>query len=283
MANQPIKMDTGNKVLMFIASVALLATVIYLVIQLASFMGGLQLGEPSEAERDRIAERIQPIGRVTSGPVDAEQEAADLSPGDIYSNVCAACHDTGASDAPIKDDTDAWAARLDERSLDEVFDNAINGKGAMPPRGGDANLSDEEVKMVVAYMLDEAGIDHGWEPEDANGDENGNGNGDENGNGEAAADDDDDLLAGIALDDGDVSRGESRYNTCVACHGAQGQGSPAFPKIAGQTAEYIAEKLVRYRAGETVGDRTALMAPNASGLSDEDIADLAVYIASFED
>lgn len=281
MANQPIKMDTGNKVLLFIASVALLATVIYLLIQLANFMGGLQLGEPSEAERDRIAERIQPIGRVASGPVDAEEEAADLSPGDIYSNVCAACHDTGASDAPIKDDSDAWAARLDERSLDELFDNAINGMGAMPPRGGDSSLSDEEVKLVVAYMLDEAGIDHGWEPEDANGDENGND--------EAVAEDDgaavedDEALEGIALDDGDVSRGESLYSTCIACHGAQGQGSPAFPKIAGQTAEYIAGKLVRYRAGETVGDRTALMAPNAARLSDEDIADLSVFIATFED
>jgi cytochrome c5 len=274
-------MDTGNKVLLFIASVALLATVIYLLIQLANFMGGLQLGEPSEAERDRIAERIQPIGRVASGPVDAEEEAADLSPGDIYSNVCAACHDTGASDAPIKDDSDAWAARLDERSLDELFDNAINGMGAMPPRGGDSSLSDEEVKLVVAYMLDEAGIDHGWEPEDANGDENGND--------EAVAEDDgaavedDEALEGIALDDGDVSRGESLYSTCIACHGAQGQGSPAFPKIAGQTAEYIAGKLVRYRAGETVGDRTALMAPNAARLSDEDIADLSVFIATFED
>lgn len=141
-------MDTGNKVLMFISSVALLATVIYLLIQLANFMGGLQLGEPGEAELERIAERIQPIGRVAYGPVDVEEEAADLSPGDIYSNVCAACHDTGASDAPLKDDSDAWAARLDERSLDEVFDNAIGGMGAMPPRGGDASLSDEDVKLV---------------------------------------------------------------------------------------------------------------------------------------
>ncbi|WP_018863164.1 MULTISPECIES: c-type cytochrome [Thioalkalivibrio] len=275
MANQPIKMDTGNKVLMFISSVALLATVIYLLIQLANFMGGLQLGEPGEAELERIAERIQPIGRVAYGPVDVEEEAADLSPGDIYSNVCAACHDTGASDAPLKDDSDAWAARLDERSLDEVFDNAIGGMGAMPPRGGDASLSDEDVKLVVAYMLDEAGIDHGWEAEDANGEENGND--------EVAAEDDDDLLAAIPLDDGDVSRGESLYSTCIACHGAQGQGSPAFPKIAGQTAEYTADKLARYRAGETVGDRTALMAPNAARLSDQDIADLAVYVATFDD
>lgn len=80
-----------------------------------------------------------------------------------------------------------------------------------------------------------------------------------------------------------MSRGESLYSTCIACHGAQGQGSPAFPKIAGQTAEYTADKLARYRAGETVGDRTALMAPNAARLSDQDIADLAVYVATFDD
>ncbi|WP_408645514.1 c-type cytochrome [Thioalkalivibrio paradoxus] len=80
---------------------------------------------------------------------------------------------------------------------------------------------------------------------------------------------------------GDAERGQQRYATCVSCHGPEGQGMGIFPKIAGQSAEYIAERLSQYRAGETVGPNTPLMAPHASALSDEAIADLAAYVASF--
>ncbi|WP_026280746.1 c-type cytochrome [Thioalkalivibrio sp. ALE30] len=295
MGNQPIKMDTGNKVLLFIASLALLATVLFLVSHLASWIGGMMGSQAEAVSEERIAQRIAPIGRVVSGEVDTAEEAADLSPGDIYANVCAACHDSGASGAPLKDDTDEWSNRLNDKGLETLFENSINGIGAMPARGGDSSLTDEQMHEAVAYMLDQAGVDHDYE---------GSGNGDGNGNGDTAADDaaaegeepvattdageaaaeeEAEAVAAIAVDEGDVERGQSRYNTCVACHGAQGQGTPVFPKLAGRDAEYIANKLVRYRAGETVGDQTALMAPNAANLSDQDIADLAVYVATFED
>ena len=282
MANQPIKMDTGDKVLLFISAAALLVAVLFLVSQLAGFLGRVALPEPSEVEQERVAERIAPIGAVVSGEVDAVEEVADLSPGDIYSNVCAACHDTGVSDAPIKGDTDAWAARLDDKGLDTLFDNSINGIGAMPARGGDPSLSDEDLRKVVAYMLDESDVDHGWTANDVAVEDDAAVEDEPVAEDEPAVEEDD-RLAGIPMDDGDVGRGESLYGTCVACHGAQGQGQAVFPKIAGNTAEYIAELLVRYRAGETVGDDTALMAPNARGLSDQDIADLSVYVATFED
>ncbi|OOC50299.1 c-type cytochrome [Thioalkalivibrio versutus] len=292
MGNQPIKMDTGNKVLLFIASLALLGTVLFLVSHLAGWLGGMQVSQPDTVSDERVAQRIAPIGQVVSGQVDSAEEAADLSPGDLYSNVCAACHDAGVSGAPIKDDTDEWSNRLNDKGLDTLFANSINGIGAMPARGGDSSLSDEQMRDVVAYMLDEAGVDHDYE-----GSDNGNGNGDTAAEdaaggeepvattetGEAAAEEEAAAVAAIAVEDGDAERGQSRYNTCVACHGAQGQGTPVFPKLAGRDAEYIADKLVRYRAGETVGDQTALMAPNAANLSDEDIADLAVYVATFED
>lgn len=289
--NQPIKMDTGNKVLLFISSLALLATVLFLVSQLASWIGDMMGSQAEAVSEERIAERIAPIGRVVSGEVDTAEEAADLSPGDIYANVCAACHDSGASGAPLKDDTDEWTNRLNDKGLETLFENSINGIGAMPARGGDSSLSDEQLHEAVAYMLDQAGVDHGYE-----GSANGNGDtaaddaaaeGEEpvatTDAGEAAAEEEAEAVAAIAVGEGDAERGQSRYNTCVACHGAQGQGTPVFPKLAGRDAEYIADKLVRYRAGETVGDQTALMAPNAANLSDQDIADLAVYVATFED
>ncbi len=292
--NQPIKMDTGNKVLLFIASLALLATVLFLVSQLAGWIAGMTGSQAEAVSEERIAQRIAPIGQVVSGEVDTAAEPADLSAGDIYSNVCAACHDAGVSDAPIMGETDEWSNRLNDKGLETLFDHAINGFNAMPARGGDSSLTDEQVREAVAYMLDEAGVDHDYEGSD-NG--NGNGNGDAAAEdsaagedpvattegGEAAPEEEADGGATIALEEGDAERGQSRFNTCVACHGAQGQGTPVFPKLAGRDAEYIADKLVRYRAGETIGDQTALMAPNAANLSDQDIADLAVYVATFED
>ncbi|BBI54883.1 hypothetical protein HORIV_73040 [Vreelandella olivaria] len=52
-------------------------------------------------------------------------------------------------------DSEAWAARL-EKGADELYASAINGIGAMPAKGGNPNLSDEEVMAIVDYMMAEA-------------------------------------------------------------------------------------------------------------------------------
>lgn len=67
---------------------------------------------------------------------------------------------------------------------------------------------------------------------------------------------------------------------CRNCHGANGMGLASFPKIAGKDAAYISMRLNQYRAGEMVGYNSPLMWPNASELSDEEIAGLAEYIAT---
>ncbi|EHJ94306.1 Cytochrome [Vreelandella boliviensis LC1] len=51
-------------------------------------------------------------------------------------------------------DADAWAARL-EKGTDELYASAINGIGAMPAKGGNPNLADEEVMAIVDYMVAE--------------------------------------------------------------------------------------------------------------------------------
>ncbi|MBS3800190.1 MAG: c-type cytochrome [Thioalkalivibrio sp.] len=80
---------------------------------------------------------------------------------------------------------------------------------------------------------------------------------------------------------GDVQAGQAKYQSvCLSCHGAEGQGQAIFPALVGQDAEYVADKLKRYRAGEEVGEHTALMRPHAQALSDDDIANLAAYIES---
>ena len=66
---------------------------------------------------------------------------------------------------------------------------------------------------------------------------------------------------------------------CSNCHGPTAKGMASFPKLAGQDAEYLQTRLEQYRAGETVGYNTALMAPHAADLTDEQIEALASYIA----
>jgi len=81
-------------------------------------------------------------------------EAAPAAPGkDTYDASCKVCHETDAMGAPAVGDKAAWAAAL-EKGLDQVYHNAINGKGGMPPKGGAMDLSDEKVKEVVDYMIE---------------------------------------------------------------------------------------------------------------------------------
>jgi cytochrome c5 len=37
--------------------------------------------------------------------------------------------------------------------MDALYTAALNGKGAMPPKGGNTTLSDADVKAAVTYMV----------------------------------------------------------------------------------------------------------------------------------
>lgn len=79
---------------------------------------------------------------------------------------------------------------------------------------------------------------------------------------------------------GDVQAGKQKAVTCVACHGADGNSNnPTWPNLAGQHAEYIRKQLEDFRDGSRKNDQ---MSPFATALTDQDIADLAVYYASLE-
>lgn len=68
--------------------------------------------------------------------------------------------------------------------------------------------------------------------------------------------------------------------SCRACHGNKAQGAASYPKLSDKTPEYIAEKLERYRAGEKIGPNSILMISHAKKLSDEDIVNISVYVAT---
>ena len=84
---------------------------------------------------------------------------------------------------------------------------------------------------------------------------------------------------GAATQAGDVEAGKAAYATCVGCHGANAEGGVG-PKLSGQAAADIINKLNDYKAGKQVGPMTSMMAPMAAGLSDADIANIAAYTAS---
>lgn len=75
----------------------------------------------------------------------------------VYQAHCATCHREGIAGAPAEGDEEDWRPRL-ARGYEALVLNAINGfqgeAGVMPPRGGNPNLTDEEVAAAVAYMME---------------------------------------------------------------------------------------------------------------------------------
>ncbi|CTQ62941.1 MAG: cytochrome c [Roseibium album] len=79
----------------------------------------------------------------------------------------------------------------------------------------------------------------------------------------------------------DVEVGKSLYKkNCRACHGPTAKGLASYPKLVGHPAEYLVDRLERYRAGEKFGPNTPLMAPRAKKLSDEDISNIVTFIVT---
>ena len=73
------------------------------------------------------------------------------SPDAIVRNTCILCHGPGIGGAPRFGDARAWEKRR-ARGLDTLVRTAADGKGAMPPRGGMPDLSEEELRATVAYL-----------------------------------------------------------------------------------------------------------------------------------
>lgn len=83
--------------------------------------------------------------------------ATAATPGeDTYNKTCMACHGTGVAGAPKLGDKADWMPRLTQ-GKQVLYEHAIKGytgaKGVMPPKGGATNLSDEEVRAAVDFMV----------------------------------------------------------------------------------------------------------------------------------
>lgn len=144
--------DFMAKFMMVLGIIVLLAVVIFLLARLVTKVDVSEEGE-NPMRQAAVEERLQPIGSVVAG----EKQTGPIvrAPDEIYSQVCAACHASGALGAPKTGNNGDWAPRI-AKGMDTLVSHAINGFNAMPPRGGDASLSDEDVKKVVEYMVDQS-------------------------------------------------------------------------------------------------------------------------------
>ena len=111
--------------------------------------------DPVALTAEAIAARLQPVGKVDFGS--AGGGAASTRTGEqIVKSVCATCHQAGVANAPKTGNRGDWAPRI-KQGLNTMLATALNGKGAMPPKGGDASLTDEEVTRAVVFMANQAG------------------------------------------------------------------------------------------------------------------------------
>ena len=82
------------------------------------------------------------------------EKSTGTQPGqEAYENSCSACHGNAAIGAPVVGDQEAWAEVI-SKGLDKVYHNGINGINGMPPKGGNMDLSDSEMKTIIDYMID---------------------------------------------------------------------------------------------------------------------------------
>jgi cytochrome c5 len=151
---------------LIMGGLVLFAIVIFIVAN--SITGeNLDASKLSPVTKKAIEERIAPVGRVAIEGRDEPPPAVAAAPAvvsegpksgaEVVTAICAACHATGAAGAPKIGSSEEWTPRLD-KGYDALVQSAINGLNAMPARGGDPNLSDEEIRGAVMYMLTETGL-----------------------------------------------------------------------------------------------------------------------------
>jgi cytochrome c5 len=86
------------------------------------------------------------------GKSSENEEAPQISAGEALVNAnCKVCHAQGINGAPIIGNSKMWSGRL-EKGLPALTQNAINGVGLMPARGG-STLSDDEIAEAVSFMV----------------------------------------------------------------------------------------------------------------------------------
>jgi len=69
----------------------------------------------------------------------------------VYRQTCAFCHDKGIAGAPIIGEASDWRPRL-AQGMTALYASALQGRNAMPAKGGNPSLADADVRAAVDYL-----------------------------------------------------------------------------------------------------------------------------------
>jgi cytochrome c5 len=155
-----------------IGVLAIIALLIFVgAMKLSDMTQGLYTAETAEYQAE-VAERLRPFGQVylpgeeasAGEPIVEEAQQPDpvetmMSGPQVYNEACLVCHGAGVGGAPVVGDTENWSARIAQGN-DLLYQHAIEGytgqSGYMPAKGARMDLSDDEVRAAVDYMVEQS-------------------------------------------------------------------------------------------------------------------------------
>src|SRR5437667_8498569 len=150
--SSPIK---SPKQLIIVVVLAFVIPIVVIVLVTQLVTGG-RYGS-NESDKDVLA-RIQAVGHVVIG--EAGPPKGTLAGDAVYGQVCKTCHEAGLAGAPKMGDKGAWGPRI-AQGQSTVVQHAVAGfqgkTGVMPPKGGNADLTDTEVARAVVFMANQTG------------------------------------------------------------------------------------------------------------------------------
>ena len=158
MADPHAKMTKATPQEVMVSVVLGLLAPLIAIVLILSLVNSIQ-SEQIDVDSPEIAEKtvlrnIAPVAKLDAR--DANAPRVERSGEEVYNAVCASCHTPGALGAPKLNNKGDWGSRI-AQGYDKLIDHAINGIRAMPPRGGDPDISDIEIARTVAYMANSAG------------------------------------------------------------------------------------------------------------------------------
>ncbi len=143
---------------------AALFAITFGIIIVAGLMSGSDKKKPDPEQQQKVVSRLAPVGKVITDPAmlvkaSANANRTPLSADEVFAQVCSACHTAGVLGAPKIGDKADWGKRKSaEGGVDGLAAKAISGKGQMPAKGGNPDLTDDEIKQTVELMLKKTGV-----------------------------------------------------------------------------------------------------------------------------
>ena len=107
--------------------------------------------------KDPASIRITSEPAITTLNIDEVNEVVEVrieAGEEVYQQACEMCHAAGVAGAPMTGDVSAWTGRI-EQGRDKLLNSAIQGLGIMPAKGGQSQLSDEEVASAVDFLINQ--------------------------------------------------------------------------------------------------------------------------------